>query len=56
MFMADKIPIKIKFKAFSPRVFELRTVVKGRFFKREYIGYSKKEAVKLFEKWLSTKL
>jgi len=54
--MEEKIPIKIKFKAYSPHAFELRTVFKGKFFRKEYLGYTKKEAVKEFEKWLATKM
>lgn len=51
--MADKIPVKIKCTTLTPSTYEFRTVIKGRFYKRQFIGYPKKEAIKLFEKWLS---
>lgn len=50
--MANAITIKIKVKPIAHNAYELRTVMRGRFFKRQYIGFTKQEAIKRFEKWL----
>lgn len=54
--MANDVTIKIKVKPLAHGAYELRTICKGRFFKRQYIGYTKQEAVKLFQKWLGEQL
>ena len=36
----------------SPRVVEVRTIIKGAIYKRRYFGYSINDAVILFKKWL----
>lgn len=50
------IQVKIKVEQLSRLVYEIRAVVKGKFYSRRYMGYSKKDAIKLFERWLNTQL
>lgn len=54
--MANEVKIKIKLKPICRLTYELSTVMKGRFYKRMYMGYQKNEAIKLFQKWLGTQL
>lgn len=39
----------------SPKVIEIRAVVCGKVYTREYLGYKQQDAVKHFEQWLRTK-
>ena len=50
--MAEDTKIKIRYTQLSPKVLELRTVLKGRFYSKTYIGWSLKDAAKHFKHWL----
>ena len=49
--MAD-ITVSIKVIKHSDKVYEIYGIMKGKFYGRTYIGYSRQKAIKLFEKWL----
>lgn len=38
----------------SPKVLELRTVVKGQVFVKRYLGWTQRKAVNHFEKWVKS--
>lgn len=50
--MSEPITVKVDVAEISKRVYEIRTIMKGKFYKRQYIGYTRKEALELFEDWL----
>ena len=50
------IEVKAKIEQISKQVYEVRAVVKGKLYTRRFIGYSKKDTLKLFGKWISTQL
>lgn len=54
--MSEPVKIKIRYTQFSPGVLELRTIARGRFFKRRYVGYKKVDAVGHFKIWLKEQL
>ena len=54
--MAGNVKVKIKLRPICRLTYELSTVMKGRFFKRMYVGYTKQEAVKEFQIWLGKQL
>ena len=54
--MANPITVRISVDQLGTRVFEIRGVMKGQFYKRLYVGYDKQSAIKLFQEWLGTQL
>ena len=46
--------ISISVTKISPKVLELRTVVRGQVFVKRYLGWTPKEATSHFEKWVKS--
>lgn len=51
-----EVKVNVKVEQISPKVLEIRTIVKGKFYMRRYMGVNKKEAMKMFGKWLETQI
>jgi hypothetical protein len=54
--MGEQINVRLSISKMAKNVYEIRAVAKGMFFKRQYIGYSEKDALKLFKEWLGDQL
>ena len=54
--MAEPISVTVKVTQLAKNAYEIRAIMKGRFYKRQYIGYSKKKALARFEQWLGEQL
>lgn len=54
--MADPITVTVKVTQLAKNAYEIRAIMKGKFYKRQYIGYTKKKALSRFEEWLGEQL
>lgn len=54
--MADKITVSVSITEVCKSTYEIRAIMKGKFYKRMFVGYSRKQALKLFENWLNGQL
>ena len=54
--MSEPITVTIKVEQTGELVYEIRAIMKGRFYKRLYVGYSEQDAITLFQKWLGEQL
>ena len=54
--MAEQIHVTVSVTKISRLVYEIRAVARGQFYKRQFVGYTEKKALKLFEQWLGEQL
>ena len=54
--MSEPITVTIKVEKMAEFAYEIRAIMKGRFYKRLYIGYSEQDAIDLFQDWLGEQL
>lgn len=54
--MADEVSVQVSVNKLGNKVYEITGVMKGKFYKRQYIGYNEQTAVDLFEQWLGEQL
>ena len=54
--MNKPITVTVQVDKLSTYAYEIRAVMKGKFYRRIYLGYSKKTALALFQDWLGEQL
>ena len=54
--MGNPITVKVSVTEVCKNTYEIRAIMKGQFYKRLFVGYSRKQALKLFENWLNEQL
>ena len=54
--MAEQVQVQVSVTKLGNLVYEIRGVMKGRFYKRLFVGYTESQALELFEEYLGEQL